>query len=127
MTEKSASRFFVPAKAIIFKEGATPDFAYVVLSGLVEITTNREGALIVLATIKPGEMFGELALVGETLRVATATASEKCELMRIDRKLLDAKIRGLDPVMRYWLRSLVARVRSMSKQVGNRKPRLGAP
>ena len=47
----------------IFREGDPGDRAFVIESGLVEITHERGGVLETLAHLGPGELLGEMALI----------------------------------------------------------------
>jgi CRP-like cAMP-binding protein len=55
---------------------------YVIRSGRVDIVlnNNNESALM-LAALEPGDFFGEMALLGDTSRSATARARERSELI----------------------------------------------
>ena len=55
---------------------------YILRSGHVDIVLNhkKENALI-LAQLEPGDFFGEMALLGDTSRSATAVARERSELI----------------------------------------------
>ena len=48
--------------ASIFSEGEQGNIAYVVESGLVEISTTEKGKQIVLGVLAQGQLFGEIAL-----------------------------------------------------------------
>jgi CRP/FNR family cyclic AMP-dependent transcriptional regulator len=61
---------------IIFEENSHGNEMYVIHSGLVKISTRAPGQEVVLATLGPGEFFGEIALVDSGPRTATATADE---------------------------------------------------
>ena len=61
---------------IIFEEGSYGAEMYVIYSGKVRLTTKAPGQEITLATIGPGEFFGEMALVDAAPRTATAVADE---------------------------------------------------
>lgn len=66
---------------IIFEEGAPGDFMYVVLEGEVVIT--HRGAVV--SRIQAGEIFGEMALIDDSPRSATAQAAEASRLAPINR------------------------------------------
>jgi CRP-like cAMP-binding protein len=76
-----------PAGAIIFLKGSPGRGMLAVLRGTVRISaSSAEGREIVLNTIRPGEVFGEIALLDGKERSADATASEECELLVIERR-----------------------------------------
>jgi CRP/FNR family cyclic AMP-dependent transcriptional regulator len=60
----------------IFREYDMGAEMYVVLEGEVEITIDSK----VLETLGPGEPFGEMALIDQAARVATAIAKTPCKL-----------------------------------------------
>jgi CRP-like cAMP-binding protein len=67
----------------LFREGDTADCGYVVQRGSLRI--NDEAGAEVVAT--PGMLIGELALLVEMRRPATATATEYSTVVRISRSL----------------------------------------
>ena len=60
----------------IFREYDMGAEMYVVLEGEVEITIGSN----VVETLGPGEPFGEMALIDQTARTATAVAKTPCKL-----------------------------------------------
>jgi len=64
----------------IFKEGDAGDRMYVIAEGEVELIVNGK----VIATIAKGGIFGEMALIDNKPRSATARAKTDCELGCID-------------------------------------------
>ncbi len=68
---------FEPGREI-FKEGDPGDGLYFVKDGLVEISVSvGENSHHVFSTIEPGDIFGEMAVLEDKPRSATATAREK--------------------------------------------------
>jgi CRP-like cAMP-binding protein len=66
---------------VIMKEGDRGIFMYVVLDGTVAVTINEK----TIETVGPGGVFGEMALVDQSPRVASATAASDCTLLSINR------------------------------------------
>src|SRR5690606_16700408 len=70
------SEITVAAGEVIFEEGDPPDFCYLVGSGSVDITKQLPGGQVErLATLRPGDFFGELALYDASHRSARAAAA----------------------------------------------------
>ena len=86
MLAEAADRRTLEAGQILFKAGDPGKGMFVVVSGEVEISvTDHAGQKIVLSTCRHGDAFGELAMLDEGPRSATARALSPCELLEIDR------------------------------------------
>lgn len=96
---------------VIFAEGANGDWLYVVESGEVEISQNMGGRRIVIETLKPGEIFGEIAYLDKTPRSATAIARGTTEVGIIDRQFFDSEYNKLSPDFQLMLKTVVFRLR----------------
>jgi len=70
-----------PLNKVIMKEGEAGVFMYVVLSGRVAISIKSK----VVEWVGPGGIFGEMALVDQSPRAATAMAETDCDLLSINR------------------------------------------
>lgn len=71
----------------LFHKGDEGGEVYVVASGTLKaLTTSIDGNDVVFSILGPGEVFGEVALLGATKRTATVTAIEDCTLVVIDRR-----------------------------------------
>lgn len=72
---------------VIFEEGSTGSEMYLIHSGRVLLSVKQGKARQVpLAVLNPGDFFGEMALVDDSPRSATASAlEENTELITIDR------------------------------------------
>lgn len=76
----------LPAGEVLFKAGGPGQSMFVVASGEVEISvTDHAGQKIVLTLCAQGDAFGELAMLDEGPRSATATVVAPTELLEIDR------------------------------------------
>lgn len=72
----------IPAGYRVFQEGDMGAEMYVLLEGEVELSINGK----VVETLGPGEPFGEMALIDQEPRVATAIARTPCKLAVIPEK-----------------------------------------
>jgi CRP/FNR family transcriptional regulator, cyclic AMP receptor protein len=68
------------AGEIIFKQGDVGDFMYIVQEGEVEILLHEK----VVETVEPGGILGELALIDNRPRAASAIARTDCKVVQID-------------------------------------------
>jgi CRP-like cAMP-binding protein len=71
-----AEEVTVGAGKVLAKEGAPGHEFFVIADGTVEITKGGK----VVATLGPGDYFGELAMLGKVARQATATATTPATL-----------------------------------------------
>jgi CRP/FNR family transcriptional regulator, cyclic AMP receptor protein len=71
---------------VIFRQGSPSDAVFYIRRGSIKIVvTSQQGREAVVAILKPGEFFGEGCLIGQPLRLATAKAVGKSEVMRVDK------------------------------------------
>jgi CRP/FNR family cyclic AMP-dependent transcriptional regulator len=70
------------AGTIVFEEESAGNVMYVVLDGEVEIRRGDK----VIEVIKPGDIFGEMALIDGQYRSATAVVKSNCRLAIVDEK-----------------------------------------
>jgi CRP-like cAMP-binding protein len=68
------------AEEVIFDEGEEGQAVYFILSGKVLICRQGRPADGAIATLGPGECFGEMALLDDAPRMAQARAAENCTL-----------------------------------------------
>jgi CRP/FNR family transcriptional regulator, cyclic AMP receptor protein len=72
---------------VIFHQGDPGDALYIILSGRVKIWSPSEtGVEAILATLRPGEFFGSLALLDGSPRSASATAADPVEAVILPRE-----------------------------------------
>jgi EAL domain-containing protein (putative c-di-GMP-specific phosphodiesterase class I) len=100
------------AGQIIFREGDAPDVAYLVEAGEVVVSADRNGASVILAILRTGDLLGEMAVIDDAPRTATATARSHCVLMTIDRAAISERLESTDPIIRGLLEGQIKRYRS---------------
>src|SRR6056297_3257378 len=77
---------------VIFEEGQSGDKMYIIQSGAVRITKTIDGRVHQLAELVKGDFFGEMAIVSNITRSATATASGTVEILSFDRQGFESMI-----------------------------------
>jgi len=68
---------------VIFKEGEDADALYFLRSGKVKVSRLRDGREAVLAYLSAGQYFGERGLLQDEPRMATLTAIDRVEVIRV--------------------------------------------
>lgn len=98
---------------IIFKEGSSGDWIYIVISGSVEIFKDVAGETKIIEVLGPNEVFGELGFIGGLKRTATAKAVGVTTLGIIDRDFLDNEFNKLSNQFRAILVAITHRFKKM--------------
>lgn len=81
-----------PKGTMIFSENQSGADMFIIQSGEVAISKVVEGNEVTLAILKKGDMFGEMALLENKPRSASAIAHENCTLMVVNRKNFDQMV-----------------------------------
>jgi CRP/FNR family transcriptional regulator, cyclic AMP receptor protein len=71
----------VPADWALMGEGTSADKAYLLISG--EVSVRKDGKEI--ATLGPGDVFGEMGIVAHRLRTATVISTSRLECLHFTR------------------------------------------
>ncbi len=105
------------AGAKIFNEGDKGTDFYLIKKGKVIFYKKKsEDEIMVMDTMEAGEIFGEMAIVGDNPRAATAVCATDCIIAVSDKDSLDALIRGNPDFAVSLIRKLAQRVH-MSERI----------
>jgi len=102
---------------IIFDEGNSGDWVYVILSGSVEISKTAQGHKYILEVLKPGDVFGEIENITRMKRITTARAIADTIVGVIDRQFIDKECSQLSRQFRSILESMATRNRKLIDRV----------
>ena len=104
---------------VIFEEGSTGSAMYLIHSGKVLLSVrSRETQQTPLVVLKPGDFFGEMALVDDSPRSATASAVEDdTELIVMDRARFMFMVRQQPEFALSLMHTLCQRLRDMDKRL----------
>ena len=104
---------FLQEGEILFRDGEPGNAAFIVESGCVGIFKLVDGEEVELATLSPGELFGEMAIIDGSRRMANAVAKEETVVVEIPAKTLESKLAKSDPFLRAIMKILVNSLRSV--------------
>lgn len=96
---------------LIFKTHDEGDCAYIIDSGRVEIFTESFGTEMAVSTLGPGEIFGEMAILDNSDRSASARAIEDTQVSTVSRSQFEQRMDTADPIVRLLVTILLKRMR----------------
>jgi len=105
--------------SIIFCEGEPGDELFVIQKGSVKIIKITENNEILLAVLKTGDIFGEMALLESKPRAATTVAYENCQLMAVNRANFQQMIKTQPQLIARLTTLLAERIWLIYKQLAN--------
>jgi CRP-like cAMP-binding protein len=104
---------------MIFSENEPGDELFIMQKGSVKITKMVENNEVILAILRPGDIFGEMALLESMPRSASAIAFDDCVVMAVNRANFQRMV-TTQPQMIARLTTLLAeRIWFIYKQLGN--------
>ncbi|HJN03543.1 MAG TPA: cyclic nucleotide-binding domain-containing protein [Alphaproteobacteria bacterium] len=103
-----------PAGTSIFEEGRRGRRAFIVRSGLVELSKDSDSGEVVIGYAGAGEIFGEMVPLDSQPRMASARAVRDTECVVVSRDLLSKKLGRSDPFVRDLLFVLLRGLRSVT-------------
>ena len=95
----------------VFHEGDAGDCAYLVESGEVQIVLERGSELIPLVCYGEGSLFGEMSIIGDQPRSASAFAQSDCKLRKISREQINRRLDQADPILKVCMSVLIGHLK----------------
>ncbi len=103
---------------VIFHLGDPGDALFLIVAGAVKISLpTEEGGEAILATLRPGEVFGELALLDGAPRSASAVAMAPTEVLVLSRPRFEELVEAEPAIRQALFRTLAAEIRRLTEQV----------
>ncbi len=106
-----------PAGEILFHEGDDGAQMFVIQSGEIEISRKIRDQETVLAVLPAGEFFGEMAIINNRPRSATATVRTDARLLVIDAKMFEAMLRGRVEIAVRLIKTMANRLDQANQQI----------
>ncbi len=115
-----ASRRKYPKDGVIFFEQDVGDALFVILSGRVKVTIlSDDGREIILAMLSDNDFFGEMSLLDNEPRSATAIALHETEIVVLHQRDFLSIVEKRPRVLINLLSVLSSRLRRANQQIGN--------
>lgn len=97
-------------KQTIFAQGEPAEEVFCIQNGRVQISVaSGQGKEAVIAVLDAGNFFGQGCLTGQRLRVATATASTDCSVVRIGKAAMGRALRDNSELSAMFISDLLSR------------------
>jgi len=107
------------AGTVLFREGEPGKVMYVIQGGKVRLTRTIRGQEKTLADLPAGEFFGEMSIINDKPRTATATVLEDAQLLVLDPRTFEAMIKANTEIAVRMIRKLAARLDIANAQIEN--------
>lgn len=105
------------AGTVLFEEGQPGEHMYVVTSGQVEIRRKVGEIDRVLAVLMPGDFFGEMAILNNRPRSATAVTRVESRLLVIEGRMFEAMLRARPEIALRIIKALATRLENANQHV----------
>ena len=106
-----------PAGYVLVKEGDAGDEMFIIQSGAIRISKEVNGEEKMLAIIPAGEFFGEMAILLNEPRSATATVEEDVKLLVIDASTFEAMVKSNVEIAFRMIKKLAQRLKDTNAQI----------
>lgn len=117
MQDRFARTF--PAGHVLFSEGEPGREMFIVQSGKVRISKTVRGVEKTLVILGAGEFFGEMSILNNEPRSATAVVEEEAKLLVIDPRTFEAMLRNNSEIAVRMIKKLAARLQEADEQIEN--------
>lgn len=112
------ARKIYPKDGVVFFENEAGDTLFMILTGRVKVTIlGDDGREIILTVLGPGDFFGEMSLLDNEPRSATAIATEETELVSLQRTDFEMVLSENKEIALGLIRVLTQRLRRADQQI----------
>lgn len=115
------------AGEVVFEEGQLGRAVFILKSGKVELSRKSGNTRRVLGVLTPGQMFGEMALLEQMQRTASATVLEDGEIYLLYSATLDTLIRQHPGIGVVLLRNVAALLSALLRRANTELDQRGPP
>jgi CRP-like cAMP-binding protein len=109
----------VPKGEVLFREDEPGREMYIIQSGKIRISKKMRGLEKTLATLGRGDFFGEMSILNNKPRSATAEVVEDARLLVIDPQTFETMVRSNAEIAIRIIKNLSARLQEADQQIVN--------
>ncbi len=106
-----------PPGTLLFAEGDPGDEAYIVESGRVSVFKTIDGQRVVLGEICSGGIFGEMALIDDQPRMASAITEEETAIVIVGKQRLSEQLDLAPKGVRVMVAALLGNIRLLGSEL----------
>ena len=110
---------FYPKDTMIFTEGMPGNELYILQKGSVKITKIVDNTEVLLAVLKTGDIFGEMALLENKPRSASAIAFENAYMLAVNKANFERMVQAQPQIVTRLTQLLAERIWFIYKQLAN--------
>jgi CRP-like cAMP-binding protein len=104
---------------VLFRDGEPGKEMFVLQAGKVRISKTVRDVEKTLVILGPGAFFGEMSILNNKPRSATATVEEDAKMLVIDPKTFEAMVRGNAEIAVRLIKTLATRLQEADEQIEN--------
>ena len=108
-----------PRNSMVFAEGEPGNELFIIQKGSVTIAKIVDDNEVLLAVLKPGDIFGEMALLEVKPRMASAVAYEECQLLAVNQTNFERMIQTQPQIIARLTTLLADRIWLIYKHLAN--------
>jgi CRP/FNR family transcriptional regulator, cyclic AMP receptor protein len=116
-TPSNARRRVIPAGTVLFEEGAVGKEAYIVEYGRVSIYKTVDGQRIPLGDVGDGGIFGEMALIDDQPRMASAVTVDETACVVVGKQHLGEQLDLAPRGVRVMVGALLGSIRLLGAEL----------
>jgi CRP-like cAMP-binding protein len=109
---KKIQEIELSANQLIFEKGEPGASAYIVKSGAIAVFVEHNGKKKLLAKVNAGGLVGEMALVDDSMRLASAMAITDTVLLVVTKSVFQDKLNSCDPFIKALLNIFIERIKN---------------
>ncbi|MCP4229159.1 MAG: Crp/Fnr family transcriptional regulator [bacterium] len=113
---KRFGKVYAPGDALCI-EGKVGEEMFIIQSGEVRIHKRVRDRETTLAILKAGDFFGEMAIIDNEPRSASATAVNECKIIILSRDIFESQIKTNPKIIMSILRKMSERLRNADRQI----------